>query len=219
MKRLDQRGEGHLLIPFVISVILLVASIGFGGWAFMGRSDYKNNVDEKIAEAVGAAEEALSAKKDAEFAEKEKSPVRSYTGPAAYASVTFSYPKTWSAFIDEAATGNTVISGYFHPNAVPGLREGTNYALRMQVVEANYNTQLGSFSSSIKNGKVKVSPYSPAKVPTASGTRIEGEIISKKQGVMLLVPIRDKTLRVWTETNEYKADLDNIVLPSLTFAP
>jgi hypothetical protein len=51
------------------------------------------------------------------------------------------------------------------------------------------------------------------------GSRIDGEISQKKQGAMIVMPMRDKTLRLWTESRDYVADFDNIILPGFSFSP
>ena len=38
-------------------------------------------------------------------------------------------------------------------------------------------------------------------------------------GAMLIIPVRDKTLQIYTESSDYLSDFNNIVLPSLTFVP
>lgn len=220
MKRLDQVGMvDSWLVAFVVTLTLFVAAAGFGGWAFMSRNDYKTNVDAKISEAVAAAEKATSAKKDVEFVEKEKEPFRNYTGPVTFASVSITYPKTWSAYVDEAGKGASIIDGYFNPAVVPGLTSGSNIAVRLQVLNASFATQVATYNQQVKNNSVRVTPYRPAKVPSVTGVRIDGEIFKGKQGSMIIVPVRDKTVKVWTEASQFVGDLDKIILPSLTFIP
>lgn len=181
--------------------------------------DYKNNVEPKIADAVAKAEEATSAKKEAEFVEKEKQPLRIYTGPSAYASVAISYPKIWSVYADESSRGSNPLEAYFNPNFVPGLQSDNNVALRVEVVSTAYADVLKSFQSQAKNGKITVNTYYVAKVPSVTGIRVDGEIVSKKSGSMIVVPVRDKTLKIWTEANQFVGDFDNIILPNLTLVP
>ena len=214
MHKLNQRGE--LLIPLVIVLVLLLGSIGFGAWAFMGRQDYKNNVDAKIDEAVVAAEEKLSAEKEAEFAEQEKSPYETYQGPSAFGTLNFSYPKSWSAYIDE--TNNREITGYFHPRIVPSTNSETSFALRFEVVSQTYDKSMQSYESDVRSGRAKVTAYRAPKVSSELGSRVEGEIDTKKQGVMVLLPVRDKTIKIWTEGDGYRGDFTK-VLESLTFEP
>lgn len=212
--------KSHLwFFLFLITLVLFFGAAGFGGWAFLSRQDYKNNADQKVAEAVQVASEEVSAAKDAEFVEREKNPLTSYNGPAAFGSVAIQYPKTWSAYVEEAGDGNTPLNGYLHPNFVPGTRTGVAYALRIQVVETDYSEELKKFDSAVKQGKVKVSPYTAKAVPGSKGARVEGEIDNEIQGSMVLLPLRDKTLKIWTEAEQFKKDLNEIILSSLGFTP
>ena len=220
MKKLDQRGAvDSWLIAFIVSALLAAGALGFGLWAFSGRQDYKNNVDEKISVAVADAEKVNSAKKDQEFAEKEKNPLRTYAGPATYGSLSVSYPKTWSAYVDETAKTNTPLSGYLNPGFVPGLQSSLPNALRFTVTSNDYSTVVKTFDAQVKAGKIKVSPYKADKVQSVVGVRLDGEVIQGKQGAMVIVPLRDKTLQVWTESPQFVPDFNTIILPNLVFVP
>lgn len=218
MKKLDQRGSLASILVIIGLALSLLGALGFGYWAYAERADYKDNVDQKIATAVEAAQNETSVAKDAEFVEKEKLPLRDYQGPAAYGSVLIKYPKTWSAYVDEKS-GSPVLDGYFHPTTVPGSASGTLIALRVQVLASSYDQELKQFDSLAKNGKVRVSAYSLPLVPGTTGARIDGEIISKKQGSMILLPMRDKTLKIWTEAEQYVGDFNNNILANITFTP
>jgi hypothetical protein len=210
-----------LLIPFVLTVVFLLAALSFGIWAFMGREDYKANADKKIAAAVVIAQQETSSAKDKEFTEKEKSPLKEYKGPAAYGTLTIQYPKTWSAFVTESDnTGGTPVDGYFHPNFVPGLQSKTDYAMRVKVVSKQYADELKGFESKIKAGKVTVAPFTSSKLPAGVvGSRIDGEINTGQQDSMVLFPLRDKTIEISTESAQFKGDFDSIILANLTFVP
>ena len=220
MKRLNQRGAiDSWLIAFIVTLLITLIALGFGIWAFSGRQEYKNKVDEKIAIAVVDAETANSLKKDAEFAEKEKNPLRTYTGPATYGSLSISYPKTWSAYVDETAKSNLPLSGVLNPSFVPGLQSNLPVAQRFTVSSSNYSSVVKTFDSLVKAGKIKVTPYKADKVPNVIGVRLDGEILTGKQGSMIIVPLRDKTLQVWTESPQFVPDFNTIILPNLVFVP
>lgn len=210
-----------LIIPVVVLSVLLIAVSGFGFWAFTEMTDYKNNSDKKVADAVEVAKQTTSTQKDKEFVEKEKNPYRQYQGPATFGSVEFDYPKTWSAFITESNDGSsgTALNGYLHPNFVPGLQSGTDFGLRFQVVGRPYSEVLQQYEGKIKQGKLKISPYKSPKVAGTLGVRVDGEINNDQQDSMIVMPLRDKTLLVWTESAQYLNDFNTIVLPSLVFVP
>jgi hypothetical protein len=220
MKALNQRGDMNvLLIPFILMTLFFLGASGFALWAFTSREDYKNNSDQKVAAAVEVAKQETATAKDNEFVEKEKYPLKPYVGPATFGSVSIQYPKTWSAYVNESGSGNTPLNGYFHPNFVPGTDSGTGFALRIEVSEASYPDELRRFDGAARSGMVRVNPYAAPKVPGVVGARVDGEIISKKKGSMVLLPLRDKTLKVWTEADQFQKEYNEIILASLTFTP
>lgn len=221
MKHRRLNEAGSLILPFIVVFLLLLGSLGFAAWAFAGRQDFKNNVDVKIAVAVKKAVAAEGVRKDAEAAEAAKSPLKNYKGPETFASVSFDYPRTWSAYVSEVGTGNTPINGYFNPNFVPDLTSvGVAWALRVQVINTSYAQLLKGFDNNVKNGKVTATPFRAAKVPDTLGTILTGTITSNnKTGTLVLVPVRDKTIEIWTEGTDYANDFNNTILPSFSFEP
>lgn len=213
----DQRGS--LVLPLILVSVVLLFALGFGFWAFTGMQDYKNNSDAKSAEAAQAAVEQNTLELEAEFAEESKSPNKKYSGPSAYGSLTITYPKTWSAYVDEAGKSSSPLNGYMHPDFVPVTTStDINYALRFEVVNSSYDQELNKFSSQVKLGSVSLSAFRAPKVPGVLGSKITGEIGPQKQGAMVVFPLRDKTIKVWTEGNQFIADFNKIV-ENLTFVP
>lgn len=219
MNQSRQSGELNvLLLPMIIVGVLMLGALGFGVWAYGERQDYKDNVDGKIAEAVTVNEQKVKVEQKAFFDEEEKKPLKKYVGPSQYRAVTLEYPKTWSGYVD--STGGSPVDVYFHPNVVPRVQgNDTAYALRMQVVERSYDSVVATFKSDIKNGKVKATPYKLAAVSSVQGIRMDGEIETKRQGSMVIFPINDKTLKIWTESPDFLNDFNNNVLPTASFNP
>jgi len=214
----DERGSIVLYIVLGLFVVLFASATAFGVWAYGSRQDYKDNSDQKAAAAVAVAVKNEDKTKDAEFVEREKNPLRTYTGPEQYGKVSIQYPKTWSAAITEAASNN-VIDGYLHPSFVPGFQSNTNFALRLQVLQSPYDAVLKQFDSAVRGGQVKVTPYVAPKQPGITGARIEGQLTPQKKGTMVLLPLRDKTIKLWTESDQFVGDFNNIILANLTFQP
>jgi hypothetical protein len=215
-------GKGRspfVTILLALLILCLLTFVGLFFWAYSSRSDYKNNSDKKSAVAVAKAVKAEDAVKDKEFAEKEKNPLKAYDGPATYGTLHIMYPKTWSAFISEKSNATTPIDGYLHPNFVPGLDSGTNYALRIRIVSKQYAEDLKQFDSLVKKGTVKVSAYQLPKVPSVTGSRVDGEIVKGQKSSMVLLPLRDKTVEISTQSAEFLNDFDNIILPNFSFIP
>lgn len=215
--------KAHKPVGWIVTVsvlsVLLLGAIGFGVWAFMERDTYKNKTDQVVAKEVALAEQRVASEKDKEFQEKEKQPTKPYKGPSTFGSVEFNYPKTWSAHIDENGGGNAPINGYLHPDFVPGLKSGTAFALRVEVITDSYDSELKRFESKVKSGKVTVTPFRAERVPDVLGARVEGEINTGQKDIMVLFPIRDKTLKVSTESEPFYKDFNDIILKTLKFVP
>lgn len=215
-----QSGYSALLLPLGLSVFFLVVSIGFGAWAFTQMLDYKEHSDAKVAVAVAQAKQDEDKVKDAAFAEADKQPLKTYLGSATYGSVSVSYPKTWSAYIVDKRNSSPFIDGYFYPDAVPDAgSQSSVFALRVQVVDAAYSDVLNNLASAVKQGTVKLTPYAAPKVPSVVGSRIDGQLTQGKTGSMVILPLRNMTLKVWTEAPQFQDDFNNNVLPNLTFKP
>lgn len=90
-----------LILTIVVLALALIGSIFFGVWAFHGRQNFKNDSDKISAAAVTAAKTAQAKELQAKFDEQSKIPYKTYQGPSAFGALTFSYPKTWSAYVDD----------------------------------------------------------------------------------------------------------------------
>jgi hypothetical protein len=214
-------------ISLVFSLILFAAAASFGVWAYLGRQDYKDNVDAKIQSAVVTAKQQESAAKDVQFKEAEKQPLRTYNGPEAFGSIAIKYPKSWSGYVNDKGTSNVLVDGYFYPNIVPAITDqSTAFALRVQVLNEQYSSVVQRIASQQKNRDSKlvpltVTPYALPKVPKAIGIRVSGSLQDKnnKLGTMVVLPLRTQTIEVWAEGTQFNADFDQNILPNLSFAP
>lgn len=222
MKRSEQGSINVLLVPFVLVSLLFIAAGAFAVWAYQSRQDYKNNSDHKVAVAVAAAKQQEDAAKDKVFGEAEKQPLKTYRGPEAYGSLVVSYPKTWSSYVDESGRNNVAVDGYFYPGTVPAIGvDSSSFALRLQIVPQSYSTVVSGLSNlgSQTRPKPKITPYSAPKVPSVIGVRVDGTISQTKTGSMIVLPLRDKTLELWTEAPLFLNDFNNNILPNFSFSP
>jgi hypothetical protein len=213
-----QKSTG-LIIGLVVGILLFLGASGFGVWAFSERQSYKNDVDSKIETAVGMAVMEAEAAKEAEFVEREKSPLRTFVGSATYGTVTFQYPKTWSIYDDSSNRGSIVVDVYAHPNVVPSIASEQPYALRLEVLSQTYDTAVKTLDSAIKQGTVRATAFRPAQLQDVLGVRFEGAIDRETNGVAIYLPLRDRTIRIATENPQFVTDFETIILPSLTFVP
>lgn len=206
------------LVLAVVFCLLFIGSSVFGIWAFSGRQDYKDNVEEKIDTAVELAVQEAESAKEAEFTEREKTPTRTYTGPSTYGSVSFEYPKTWSVYQENSNRG-TVVNVYAHREIVPGTSSDQPYALRLRITSNSYDDELSSIQRDIDSGDLRSTAFRPDKVSDALGIKIEGEIERGLNGQAVYLPLRDRTIILSTEVARNFDDFNTIILPSLTYIP
>ncbi len=214
------------MIIAVLSTILLIGVSVFAYWAFRGRQDYKKNVTPKINAAVTAAKTAQTNDDKKRFDEEAKNPNKTYTSSPTYGAISFKYPKTWSAYVDET-NAQEPINGYFYPDRVPGTQSTAAFAVRVELISMSYDQVLQQFTSQIKLGTVKAAAYVPpkmvGKVNVQPGTRLDGAIAKNQaatlQGSMVVITVRDKVLEISTQSPTFMADFNDIVLASLAFTP
>jgi hypothetical protein len=226
MKRLGSRGElDALLIPLILAIVLLIGAASFGYWAYSQMQNYKNNTEQISAAAVQNANQQLTKQLQAQFNEQAKSPFKVYNGPGTYGSLHIVYPKTWSAYISEnAANTGTPVDGYFYPDVVPytgtdNNNASANFALRTQILGQTYSAVLQTFQSQVQQGQVTVRPFKLAKVPSVVGVEVTGQIQQNKTGTLIVLPVRNQTLEVWTEGDQFTKDFTGIILPNMSFSP
>jgi len=224
MKKLQgERGElNALLLSVILLAVLFIGAASFAVWAFGGRQDYKNNSDAKVADAVAANKQVVQAADAKQYAEAAKNPLKTYAGPEAYGSIRVQYPKTWSAYVSTSASGSQPLDAYFHTDYVPAVSLRQTYNLRIQVNSQSYSSLLQQYVGVIKNGQATAAPYKLPKVPSVAGMRLDGQVVpgnTKETGSIVLLPLRDKTLEIWTESTAYLDDFNNNILANLSFSP
>lgn len=209
-----------LMLSLILVTVLLLGALGFGGWAYSQSQHYKNDVKAIVSEAEEKASLQTAAKKDKQFAEEVKNPLKTYSGPEAYGSLILNYPKTWSGYVDASGNGSGLVDGYFSPGVVPPTSSTSSvYALRVQVLRQPYAQVLQTLNSQQQTGKVSVSAYALPKLPQVVGVKVTGEIADKKTVIMVVVPLRSDTLKIWTEGTQFVDDFNNSILPNFSFAP
>lgn len=216
MLKLDERGEVNpLTLPFIVVMILAIGFGVFSVWAFSNYNNEKNNVDVIVATAVAEAEEAKAEQVRAEEAEKAKSPYKTYISPSALGTVKIVFPKSWSAYVETQESGRVKLEGYFHPDYVPAKDSKTAFGARVSIDNSSYTDKLEDYQKSIDEGLLSAKAV---KVSGATGTRLDGEISKETNGSVVLLPMRDRTLVIWTDSQSYMSDYNRII-DNLTYSP
>lgn len=216
MKEILKRQEGAVSGLLIANIVLILFVMVFGSimiWALVNYNDQKANVDAKIEVAVAEAKKVQATEDEQKFAEQEKAPYRDFVGPVDLGRVTFTYPKTWSVYVGKEGQA---YEAYFYPISVPPIDSKRPYALRVSITDKTYERSIDEYESAVKKGELKSSPIT---VNGYEGNRLDGKFTKETDGSMVLFKIRDKTLKMYTESPNFKADFDNIILKSFNFNP
>jgi hypothetical protein len=211
-----------LVVAIAILTVLFLGSAGFGYWAYAERTDYKENVDAKIAAASEVVRKNTTEENNKKFAEEYKNPLKVYTGPASLGTIHLEFPKTWSGYVDVSERKSTPLEALFHPEVVNAPKQGDArqaVALKIEVREQQYDKILKLRESDVEKGVTKATPYALPKMPEEVGIKFTGELDEKFNGVEIVIPLRDKTIVITSESDLYLKDLNKYILPNITFIP
>lgn len=193
------------MITAICGITLFLAASALGVWALVSYVEQKADVDGRVSLAVAEAVKKQSAEDEAKFQESYKNPKIEFVGPSEYGRVSFMYPKTWSVYVDKDGTNRTDYVAYFHPVSVPPVSsKDSRYALRLEILNRNFDDVLKSYKSLIDKGDLKSS--TPEYNGNAS-TRLDGAFSKELRGSVVLMSVRDKTIRLSADADTFKPDL------------
>ncbi len=207
--RAQERGGIHASTVIVIVLTVLLAGAGsFGIWAYLQYQEAKTDIDGKIELAANNARKEQVEADEAKFIEREKEPNRQFVGPSDYGRVTFQYPKTWSVYEARDAASGGNYEAYLNPIIVPQLSSSRQVALRVTIVDQDYDAVLRQYQTIVKRGDLKSTGIT---VGEYSGTRLDGSFSKDIRGAAVIFKIRDKTLTIRTDANTFIKDFDALV--------
>jgi hypothetical protein len=224
MSIMKRNQNGAISLVGIISIllgVLLITTVVICLVVYNNEQKYKNHSNVLVAAAVNTAKQQQISIDTNNFNQAAKLPLVTYVGPEASGTVTLQYPKTWSAYIVQGTSSQNPVNGFFQPGFVPDTSNvGNFFALRLQVNSTAYDQVLNQFTGLTQQGLVSVAPYSLPKVPSVVGVIIKGQIESTvKNGIMIVLPLRNTTLQVWTEGTQFQSDFTTSILPNLSFSP
>lgn len=207
------------LIKTIIIVALSLVSVTFIGlfiWMMVRYNDVSEDVNGQISEAVATALYDQAAKLEEDFAEREKEPYTTFTGPADYGQLSFKYPKTWSVYVEADASKGGDFKAYFNPVQVDTVGKETINALRVTIRDTAFETVAEEYQRVLNRQDSNLSVEAITVAGTAanlySGTIPDTDL----SGYIVIFKIRDKTAVLQTDSVLFKADFDR-VLESVTF--
>lgn len=206
----NQKGEVNILMIMVVFfTFTTLALAGIAIYYIRGYQKAQTTVDIQKSAAAEAAKAQQKQADEAAFAEAAKQPYRAYSAPSVLGAMTLSFPKTWNIYAEENQGSGTQLNLFFNPEIVraDSTYDGT-YALRVTFEQQLYTESTKKRQNDIEKGLLRVQPIT---VQGVEGTRYTGQVTKERQGIMVILPIRDKTLTLWTESADYTADFDSII--------
>lgn len=207
--------DGSTIVIILLS-IALVGMGAFGIWSYMQYSQVSNSTDQivelKVAEAKKEEQEAQEQK----YAEREKEPYTTFYAPEDFGRVEFSYPKTWSSYVDTDGS-NGDYTAYLHPSTVPPVprdkKTQQRFALRVTIYKNSMENVLKEYEKTIEAGELSSSPV------TANGksaTKLEGLFPHSNKddrirGTAYFFKVNDKTLMLRTDADTFNSDFNKVV--------
>lgn len=212
MNRKHFREAGAINGALLAVILLSVTVVGLAGasvWLYTQYSDYKTNVDSKVAAAEAEARREQGEADLEKFTKKENALTLEFVGPDDYGRLTFNYPKTWSAYVDKDGAKGGSYQAYLHPVTVPSLSSrDSRFAMRVVIDNKDYDQVIRQYASKVKSGDLKSSTISANGV---SGARYDGLFSKDVRGAVVIFKMRDKTLSLFTDANAFKPYFEEVV--------
>lgn len=211
----DRQRRRNLIetIAIVILSLIAVLFIGLFIWKYMEWDTVKTDVDGQVDAAVAEAVSANETKMEQEFAEREKYPYRTFTGPVDYGSLSFEFPKTWNVYIASDASNGGDFAAYLNPSEVYAVSSTTINALRVTITNTPFDNAVKSFESALKNGSMTVETRP---IGNSVENIYRGELSKGMRGAVTLIKIRDKTVYLQTDAEIFLEEYEKL-LQTVTF--
>ncbi len=202
------------LIKTIVIIIVSLVAVTFIGlfiWMFLQYKSVDDDVQGRIDVAVAAAKDEQAQKDEAEFSEREKYPLKTFSGPADYGQLTFEYPKTWSVYVAADASNGGDFSAYFNPAQVDTVSNSTINALRVTILDRNFEDVTSEYQKYVEKEDSGLTVESITVFDTAAN-RYVGKIPNTDlNGIIVIFKIRDKTAVLRTDSLLFTEDFDSLI--------
>ena len=190
-------------------LILFLIAGSLAIWAYMQYSRAKSSVDSKVAIKVAEGKREQAESDWRKYSDAAKNPRIEFVGPAEYGRVSFMYPKDWSVYVANDGSDRGDYKAYLHPVSVPSTtNKNSRFALRLEIINKNMDTVLNDYQSRLKKGELT---SSSTEFNGISATRIDGTFEKELRGSVVLMKVRDKTIRFSTDADTFKPDFQTIL--------
>lgn len=207
--------QKRISLHLILTIFLAVGMLIFGGlavYAFRDNEYVRTNLDTIVKKEVTQAREDQKQLSAEENRKANDLPFKTFTAEAVDGGFQLPIPKTWSIYYGRNTGGKTQVDFAANPEAVTiNLnRDGrSTQAFRLQLLRESQSSVVKGYDSAIKQKKVT---SKGVKVSGIDATQLEGSIDDQRhEGVVIIVPVRDKTMLLSTEDKRYLNEFNAIV--------
>ena len=207
--KFEQGSANGWMIGAIASLVLFLIAGALAIWVYVMYIQEKSDVDGQIQLAETKARSDQSEIERKKYAEEAKNPRIEFVGPSEYGRVSFMYPKAWSVYVDKDGSDRGDYKAYFHPGTVPSVsNKASRFAFRVEVLNSDFDKVLSQYSSLLKKGDLV---SSSVEFNGDSATRIDGAFSDDLRGSVVLMKVRDKTIRFSTDADTFKPDFETVL--------
>ena len=208
-----QKESGEVDKWLIVSILAILTLVGVSVIAFLNYRQYselKTTFDSQVELETEKAKKVQLDADEKNFSEREKNPNRQFVAPSDLGRLTFSYPKTWSVYVNsETGKVGQTYYAYLHPSVVPPVgSEKSRFAVRVSIATVNYDEAIKEYSDKINDGLLTVSTL---QVNGVTATRMDGMIRDQVRGSVVVFKVRDKVVQLYTDADTFKPDFDKIL--------
>ncbi len=210
---MTQRGEINLHL--VLTIFLGVGMVLFGVLAVIAYRDntyIKTNLSQLNAKAAAEAAAKQKQADDLAHIKANEEPYRTYVAEPLNGGFQLQIPKNWSLYTANGVSATVQLDLAANPDVVvvnQGSGAVNTHAFHLQLRKQSLNAVSKTFEKNIKN---KTLGSKAVTVSGIRGTWFEGAIDQQRHnGVVVVLPVRDKTLVISTETRNFLNEFNKIL--------
>jgi len=206
--RHNQNGDGSIVAIISLAVVVVILG-GVATWAIMSYNRERETVNQQIASAVEDARADQRAVLEDQFEEERNNPFRTYTAPSVFGGLSLDFPRTWNVYVEDGTRGRVQIDLTMHPEIVRDQQsEDDIYAFRMELQDRLFEQVNQSYQRDAERGNLDARAVT---ISGLEGVQYSGEVVRNKNGQLVVLPYRDKTIVMWTESNRFADDFEEIL--------
>lgn len=203
------RGGGPIMLILVVLFGLGTLIFALLMLAEAGKATSATNIldhDVNVAATNAAAEQKKTDIKNETAANE--SPFRAYTAPLSDGSFVINFPKDWSGWVDQEASG-TKVDLILNPNFVQ-IDNGTPdlSACTVQLIDQSSTDYMGGYSGNVQSGSLQQKSITVAGI---SAFDLTGNFGDQRTTRMVIVPVRDQVIVFTNENGSYGQEFSEIL--------